>query len=173
LGRQIPLLVEKGVRPEAVAAVLADPVVARDDHGVRITGVEHLPYLLVDCLVDRPHRPSVALAFVKDGIGGLELDESEVGREALYEIAKRRAAHPHEIAVLGDLRVGVDVGGSLVGRVDPVVTDCLADVIEQAFGMAGGLFGCSVSWEQCPRERSWGVSHRDVHDDARFPPGVE
>jgi len=148
-------------------------VIARNEGVSRLAGIERFPDFVVDRLVDRPHCLHVAGTFVKHRIGGLELDESKVGIVSVGEKAKRLAAGPDEIAVVRDHLAPVGVARPLVGRVDPIAADLLADFVKHPFGMTSGVLGCGIPWNQRSGKRSRGMGHWNVDDDARQSSRVE
>ena len=101
-------------------------MVAGQNHGVRVAGVEDGAQFLVDGLVDGAERGLVVRSLVDDGVRLLELEEAELRVEALGEVPERRAPHLGQSLVPLDLFVALDA----VRRVHPVVAEFAPEVRE-------------------------------------------
>ncbi len=143
-------------------------MVAHQEDAVRIAGREDLPDLVVGRLVDAVDVSSFATELVKDCIRLLELDEAEVRLELGGEIPKRLAAQPDEFAVLRDLlAVGERIVVARVVRIDAVLPDRVADVVEKPLGVTRRLLGAEKAGYHRPVELVRRMGNRCVDDDAR------
>ncbi len=77
------------VDAELLSLVGSHPVIAGDDDGVRIVGLENRLELAVDLAVDLADGCVVVRLFVEDRVRSLKLDEAELGVVLIGEIAKR------------------------------------------------------------------------------------
>ena len=124
---------------ELLVLVLPEAVIADEQADIRIGLLENPADLAVDCLVDLCDELLVPV-LVEDGVGDLELDKPEGGIEAIGEIAEGVASHLYRIDVLLE---GVHVAAWR--RIDLVLADRLADVLEDPRGVAGRALGAVKS----------------------------
>lgn len=119
-------------------------MIAGDDDGVRIVGLENRLELAVDLAVDLADGCVVVRLFVEDRVRSLKLDEAELGVVLIGEIAKRLPAHTRAFTV------GLTEVVSVLVGIDPILADFLANLLEEAGRLALGVFRGGVAGINAP-----------------------